>query len=150
MRGMAKVIPFEERAVATLRDRLGAVESANEDLIAFARGHSGATASIHAAVLALMEADSVDALFDIVTKAWPRILGHAFVTISNRASTLSASINARTAAWIDAVAPEWPRAKAIRSSFALSTAPRRSRRVATARSSNGMTFAMPRIVARQG
>jgi uncharacterized protein YigA (DUF484 family) len=82
MRGMAKVIPFEERAVATLRDRLGAVESANEDLIAFARGHSGATASIHAAVLALMEADSVDALFDIVTKAWPRILGLDVVTLA--------------------------------------------------------------------
>ena len=72
---MGKLIPFEERAVATLRDRLGAVESANEDLIAFARGHSGATASIHSAVLALMGADSVDALFNVVTKAWPKILG---------------------------------------------------------------------------
>jgi uncharacterized protein YigA (DUF484 family) len=72
---MAKVISFEERAVATLRDRLGAAESANEDLIAFARGHSGATAAIHAAVLALMEADSLDALFDVVAKDWPRLLG---------------------------------------------------------------------------
>lgn len=82
MRGMAKVIPFEERAVATLRDRLGAVESANQDLIAFARGHSGATASIHAAVLALMEADSVEALFDVVTKTWPRILGLDHVALA--------------------------------------------------------------------
>ena len=72
---MGKVISFEDRAVATLRDRLGAAESANEDLIAFARGHSGATASIHAAVLALMAADGIDALFDVVTKQWPRILG---------------------------------------------------------------------------
>jgi len=79
---MAKVIPFEERAVATLRDRLGAVESANEDLIAFARGHSGATASIHAAVLAMMEADCVDALFDVVTKTWPRILGLDHVVLA--------------------------------------------------------------------
>ena len=79
---MAKVISFEERAVATLRDRLGAVESANQDLIAFARGHSGATASIHAAVLALMDADSVDALFDVVTKAWPRILGLDHVVLA--------------------------------------------------------------------
>ena len=75
MRGMGKVIPFEERAVATLRDRLGAAESANEDLIAFARGHSGATASIHAAVLALMDASSLDELFDVVTNRWPFILG---------------------------------------------------------------------------
>lgn len=74
-RGMAKVISFEERAVATLRDRLGAVESANEDLIAFARGHSGVTASIHAAVLAIIEADNIDELFEVVTGAWPRLLG---------------------------------------------------------------------------
>jgi uncharacterized protein YigA (DUF484 family) len=72
---MGRVIPFEERAVATLRDRLDAVESANEDLIAFARGHSGATASIHAAVLSLMDADSLDELFDVVTKRWPFVLG---------------------------------------------------------------------------
>lgn len=72
---MPKVIPFEERAVAKLRDRLGAVESANEDLIAFARGHSGATASIHAAVLALIESDGAFALFETVTEAWPRLLG---------------------------------------------------------------------------
>lgn len=80
---MGKVISFEERAVATLRDRLGAAESAREDLIAFARGHSGATAAIHAAVLALIEADSLDALFDVVTKDWPRQLGldHAVLTL---------------------------------------------------------------------
>jgi len=75
LRGMAKVIPFEERAVARLRDRLGAVESANEDLIAYARGHSGVTAAIHAAVLAAIEADGAFALFETVTKVWPRLLG---------------------------------------------------------------------------
>ena len=80
---MGKVISFEERAVATLRDRLGAAESAREDLIAFARGHSGATAAIHAAVLALIEADSLDGLFDVVTKDWPNLLGldHAVLTL---------------------------------------------------------------------
>lgn len=80
---MAKVISFEERAVATLRDRLGAAESAKEDLIAFARGHSGATAAIHSAVLALMEADGPDSLFQVVTGDWPRILGvdHVVLTL---------------------------------------------------------------------
>ena len=63
---MGKLISFEERAVATLRDRLGAAESAKEDLIAFARGHSGATAAIHAAVLRLIEADSLDAVLALV------------------------------------------------------------------------------------
>jgi hypothetical protein len=79
---MATVISFEERAVARLRDRLGAVESANEDLIAFARGHSGATASIHAAVLAAIEADTIDGLFDVVTRVWPRLLGVDHVTLA--------------------------------------------------------------------
>ncbi|HXC74978.1 MAG TPA: DUF484 family protein, partial [Sphingomicrobium sp.] len=72
---MATVIPFEERAVAHLRDRLGAVEEANQDLIAFARGHSGAVSSIHSAVLAAMEADGIDALLHVVTQEWPLILG---------------------------------------------------------------------------
>ena len=71
---MATVIPFEERAVARLRERLGEAEEANQDLIAFARGHSGAVASIHSAVLAAMEADGIDALLHVVTQEWPLIL----------------------------------------------------------------------------
>ena len=72
---MGQVIQFEERAVATLRQRLGVVEEANQDLIAFARGHSGAVASIHAAVLAAMDTESVDGLLHVVTQEWPLILG---------------------------------------------------------------------------
>jgi uncharacterized protein YigA (DUF484 family) len=79
---MATVIPFEERAVAHLRERLGAVEEANQDLIAFARGHSGAVTSIHEAVIAAMEADSVEALFHVVTQEWPLILGIDAVALS--------------------------------------------------------------------
>ena len=79
---MATVIPFEERAVAHLRQRLGAVEEANQDLIAFARGHSGAVASIHNAVLAAIEADSIEALLHVVTQEWPLILGIDAVALS--------------------------------------------------------------------
>src|SRR5881409_2954364 len=79
---MATVIPFEERAVAHLRDRLGAVEEANQDLIAFARGHSGAVASIHEAVLAAIDAESVEALLHVVTQEWPLILGIDAVALS--------------------------------------------------------------------
>ena len=61
--------------MAHLRDRLGAVEEANQDLIAFARGHSGAVASIHQSVLAALEADSIETLLHIVTQEWPLILG---------------------------------------------------------------------------
>ena len=79
---MATVIPFEERAVAHLRDRLGEVQEANEDLIAFARGHSGAVASIHEAVLAAIESDGVEALLHVVTQEWPLILGIDAVALS--------------------------------------------------------------------
>lgn len=79
---MATVIPFEERAVAQLRQRLGAVEEANQDLIAFARGHSGAVASIHDAVLAAIDADSIEALLHVVTQEWPLILGIDAVALS--------------------------------------------------------------------
>src|SRR5947207_5811310 len=79
---MATVIPFEERAVAHLRQRLGAVEEANQDLIAFARGHSGAVASIHEAVLTAIDADSIDSLLHVVTQEWPLILGIDAVALS--------------------------------------------------------------------
>jgi uncharacterized protein YigA (DUF484 family) len=79
---MATVIPFEERAVAHLRQRLGAAEEANQDLIAFARGHSGAVASIHAAVLAAVETNSIDGLLHVVTQEWPLILRIDAVALS--------------------------------------------------------------------
>ena len=79
---MATVIPFEERAVAHLRERLGAAEEANQDLIAFARGHSGAVASIHGAVLAAIDAESVEALLHVVTQEWPLILRIDAVALS--------------------------------------------------------------------
>jgi len=79
---MATVIPFEERAVAHLRERLGEAREANEDLIAFARGHSGAVASIHEAVLAAIEAEGVEGLLHVVTQEWPLILGIDAVALS--------------------------------------------------------------------
>jgi uncharacterized protein YigA (DUF484 family) len=79
---MATVIPFEERAVAHLRERLGAAVDANEDLIAFARGHTGAVASIHEAVIAAIESDGVEGLLHVVTQEWPLILGIDAVALS--------------------------------------------------------------------
>ena len=79
---MGRVIQFEERAVAKLREKLGAAEEANQDLIAFARGHSGAVSSIHSAVLAAIEAESIDDLLHVVTQEWPLILGIDAVALS--------------------------------------------------------------------
>jgi uncharacterized protein len=72
---VGQLISFEKLAVARLREQLGLVEEANEDLIAFARGHSGAVASIHAAVLAAVEASSIEELLHVVSNDWPPILG---------------------------------------------------------------------------
>jgi len=71
---MAQVIPFEEQAVASLRRKLGAVESANADLMAFARGHSGAVTAIHQAVLAAISADSLGEALAVATDEWPALL----------------------------------------------------------------------------
>jgi uncharacterized protein YigA (DUF484 family) len=79
---VAQIISFEEQAVARLRQKLGAVEEANEDLIAFARGHWDAVASINAATLAAIEAPTVDSLFDVIARRWPSILGIDHVAIA--------------------------------------------------------------------
>jgi len=79
---MGTVINFEDRAVANLRARVAAAEEANQDLIAFARGHSGAVASIHAAVLAAVEAEGFDHLIHIVTQEWPQLLGLDAVAVA--------------------------------------------------------------------
>ncbi|MBV9843041.1 MAG: DUF484 family protein [Sphingomonadaceae bacterium] len=79
---MGSVISFEDRAVASLRRRVAEVEEANQDLIAFARGHSGAVSSIHAAVLAAIEAEGFDHLVHIVTQQWPDTLGLDAVAIA--------------------------------------------------------------------
>jgi uncharacterized protein YigA (DUF484 family) len=72
---MGTLIQFEEQAVASLRRKLGAAESANADLIAFARGHSGTVAAIHGAVLMAIQADSFAELLACVTNDWPTVLG---------------------------------------------------------------------------
>jgi hypothetical protein len=78
---MATVIPFEERAVAHLRQRLGAVEEANQDLIAFARGHSGAVSSISRGRDRRPRCGQHRILFHVVTQEWPLIL-HDAVALS--------------------------------------------------------------------
>ena len=79
---MGKLIDFEHGAVASLRRRVAEVEEANQDLIAFARGHSGAVASIHDAVLAAIEADGIESLLHVVTQEWPLILRIDAVALS--------------------------------------------------------------------
>jgi hypothetical protein len=112
---MARVIQFEDHALARLRARCAAAEEANQDLLAFARGHSGAVQSIHGAVLAAMEASSFDALLHVVTQEWPLILridavalalvvgGRGFRVDSGGAQLVDAAMLNRSLAQVDGV-----------------------------------------------
>lgn len=111
---MGQVIHFEERAVARLRERLGAVEEANEDLIAFARGHWDAVASIHSAALAAVESRSLEALLRTVTHDWPPILGidsaALALAVSDRAFHASAkSLTEVKPVWVERMLSGRPR-----------------------------------------
>ena len=72
---MGRVVSFEDHAVARLRDRLGAAETARADLLAFARGHSEAVAAIHHAILHALDADGIEAMLGLVAEDWPGLLG---------------------------------------------------------------------------
>jgi uncharacterized protein YigA (DUF484 family) len=89
---MGSVHSFEAKALAQLRARLGAAEEVNQDLIAFARGHWGAVASIHRAVLAAIEAEGIDQLSATVVNDWPGMLGidcAALVTATSAGARLA-------------------------------------------------------------
>jgi uncharacterized protein YigA (DUF484 family) len=92
---MGSVHSFEASALAQLRARLGAAEEVNQDLIAFARGHWGAVASIHRAVLAAIEADGIAELAATVVDDWPEMLGidSAALLFPNRGDTWLATGN---------------------------------------------------------
>jgi len=79
---MGQLVDFEGHAMASLRRRVAEVEEANQDLIAFARGHSGAVTAIHQAVLAAMDAEGLDHLIHVVTQIWPQILGLDAVSLA--------------------------------------------------------------------
>lgn len=79
---MGQVISFRDNALIELREKLTALGEANADLIAFARGHSGAVSQIHAAALSAMDAEGLDHLIHIVTQDWPDSLGLDAVVIA--------------------------------------------------------------------
>jgi uncharacterized protein YigA (DUF484 family) len=65
----------EHGAVQSLRQRIAEVEQTNGELLAFARGHSGAANAIQEAVLAMMEAESLETFATVVAHEWPALLG---------------------------------------------------------------------------
>jgi uncharacterized protein YigA (DUF484 family) len=79
---MGEVISFRDNALIELREKVAALGEANADLVAFARGHSGAVAQIHSAALSAMDAEGLDHLIHIVTQDWPDSLGLDAVVIA--------------------------------------------------------------------
>lgn len=69
-----KIIDFESSAIGRLRAKLAAADEANADLVAYARGQSGAVAQIHMAALAAMDAEGLEHLVHIVTQDWVDML----------------------------------------------------------------------------
>jgi len=68
---VGQLISFEQHTIARLR----AAESARNDLLAFARGHSEAVASIHRAVIRSLSAPDFESLCRGVVAEWPGLLG---------------------------------------------------------------------------
>ena len=69
-----KVVDFQSEALVRLRTRVAALGEANSDLLAYARGHSGAVQQIHAAALAALDATGFEHLLHVVTQDWAQIL----------------------------------------------------------------------------
>ena len=63
---MGKLVSFEQHTIARLR----AAESARNDLLAFARGHSEAVASIHRAVIQVLYAADFESMCRGVVAEW--------------------------------------------------------------------------------
>lgn len=71
----AKVVDFQTEALGRLRRKVAALDEQREELLSFARGNQGASAQIHTAVLAALDADGLDHLLHTVTADWVDILG---------------------------------------------------------------------------
>jgi len=79
---MVQILPFRDHALIQLREQVAMLDAANADLLAFAKGHTGAVSQIHAAVLAAMDADDFERFVHIVTQEWPLSLGLDVVVIA--------------------------------------------------------------------
>lgn len=70
-----KVIDFQTEAIGRLRARVDALGEANAALLTFARGYGDAAARVHAAVLAALDAGSLEHLVHVITQDWVDMLG---------------------------------------------------------------------------
>lgn len=85
----------EHGSVQSLRRRIAEVEQTNGELLAFARGHSGAAHAIHEAVLAMMEADDLATFAATVAHDWPAILSVDAAAFAWSAEGIAFSADAR-------------------------------------------------------
>ncbi len=72
---VANVVDFQVEALGRMRTKMARLDEEHAQLLAFARGNQGATAQVHAAVLAALDADSFEHLIHVITADWVDILG---------------------------------------------------------------------------
>ena len=104
---MTKVIDFQASVLGRLRARVAQLDEANADLLAYARGHVGAVAQIHAAALAALDAEGLDHLIHIVTQDWVDILGVDAVALALATGDQGIRAGAQGLQFLDA-ATLWP------------------------------------------
>jgi uncharacterized protein YigA (DUF484 family) len=95
---VGNLVSFEQHTVARLR----AAESARNDLLAFARGHSEAVASIHRAVIQALHAPDFESMCRGVVAGWPAMLGVDCVVIALKVGTEGFRVDGEGIAHLDA------------------------------------------------
>lgn len=80
----ATVVDFQTQAIARLRDRVQALDTDREAILAQARDHRGAEAQVQAAVLAALDAENMEHLIHTITADWVDILGIDAVVLALR------------------------------------------------------------------
>lgn len=95
---MGNLVSFEQHTVARLR----AAEGARNDLLAFARSHSEAVASIHRAVIQALHAPDFESMCRGVVAEWPAMLGVDCAVIALKVGTQGFRIDRNGIAHLDA------------------------------------------------
>jgi uncharacterized protein len=88
----AAVIDFTAHALIRLRARVAALEAQNTALLSFARERAGADGLVHKAVLALLEASTLEHAVHIITADWVDMLGLDAIALAFEAEEQAACL----------------------------------------------------------
>jgi uncharacterized protein len=84
MNARAPVIDFQTAALNVLRERVAALDSDRQSILDQARGHRGAEAQVHEAVLAALDAQGLEHFIHVITADWVDMLGMDAIVMALR------------------------------------------------------------------